>query len=239
MSFSTQTTNTPYFNTRPNSTQTISTQNPTSTQTGPLNFSTTQPAKQEDCQCEDNKPLLPFQSDFARQLHESEVMRRRNPQTRMQREIAVRQPIEYIQQQQTITPKQAISHIPQQVISHTQYPHHTSQEVLQDVIKHNSIENMETDYKSPALEYTPQQALQQPALQHTQHQAISHMQQPALQHTPQQQQVLQYSQQLQQALQPTALQDTQSKMELGYNPCLLYTSPSPRDMRRSRMPSSA
>ena len=23
------------------------------------------------------------------------------------------------------------------------------------------------------------------------------------------------------------------------NPCLLYTSPSPRDMRRSRMPSSA
>ena len=25
----------------------------------------------------------------------------------------------------------------------------------------------------------------------------------------------------------------------GYNNCLLYTSPSPRDMRRSRMPSSA
>ena len=25
----------------------------------------------------------------------------------------------------------------------------------------------------------------------------------------------------------------------GWNPCLLYTSPSPRDMRRSRMPSSA
>ena len=25
----------------------------------------------------------------------------------------------------------------------------------------------------------------------------------------------------------------------GYNSCLLYTSPSPRDMRRSRMPSSA
>ena len=24
-----------------------------------------------------------------------------------------------------------------------------------------------------------------------------------------------------------------------FNPCLLYTSPSPRDMRRSRMPSSA
>ena len=25
----------------------------------------------------------------------------------------------------------------------------------------------------------------------------------------------------------------------GYDSCLLYTSPSPRDMRRSRMPSSA
>ena len=25
----------------------------------------------------------------------------------------------------------------------------------------------------------------------------------------------------------------------AYNSCLLYTSPSPRDMRRSRMPSSA
>ena len=83
LSFSTQTTNTPYFNemTRPNSTKTTSTQNPrqTSTKTGPLNFSTmtTQPAKEEDCQCEDNKSLQPFQSNFARQLHESEVMRRR------------------------------------------------------------------------------------------------------------------------------------------------------------------
>ena len=27
--------------------------------------------------------------------------------------------------------------------------------------------------------------------------------------------------------------------EIGFLPCLLYTSPSPRDMRRSRMPSSA
>ena len=27
--------------------------------------------------------------------------------------------------------------------------------------------------------------------------------------------------------------------QLGYDICLLYTSPSPRDMRRSRMPSSA
>ena len=79
LNFSTQTTNTPYFNTIPNSTQTTSTQNPTSTQTGSLKFSTTQPAKEEDCQCEDNKPLLPFQSNFARQLHESEVMRSRPP----------------------------------------------------------------------------------------------------------------------------------------------------------------
>ena len=29
-----------------------------------------------------------------------------------------------------------------------------------------------------------------------------------------------------------------AKLE-SFNPCLLYTSPSPRDMRRSRMPSSA
>ena len=28
-------------------------------------------------------------------------------------------------------------------------------------------------------------------------------------------------------------------LEASINPCLLYTSPSPRDMRRSRMPSSA
>ena len=27
--------------------------------------------------------------------------------------------------------------------------------------------------------------------------------------------------------------------EMGYQPCLLYTSPSPRDRTRSRMPSSA
>ena len=27
--------------------------------------------------------------------------------------------------------------------------------------------------------------------------------------------------------------------QVSMNPCLLYTSPSPRDMRRSRMPSSA
>ena len=34
---------------------------------------------------------------------------------------------------------------------------------------------------------------------------------------------------------PTAKQQGR----LSLNPCLLYTSPSPRDMRRSRMPSSA
>ena len=36
----------------------------------------TQPAKKEDCHCEDNKPILPFHSNFARQLHEDESMRR-------------------------------------------------------------------------------------------------------------------------------------------------------------------
>ena len=54
----------------------------------------TQPAKEDDCQCEDNKPLPPLQSNFARQLHESELMRRRNPlttQTRIQKEIASNQ----------------------------------------------------------------------------------------------------------------------------------------------------
>ena len=30
-----------------------------------------------------------------------------------------------------------------------------------------------------------------------------------------------------------------AELERLTNPCLLYTSPSPRDMRRSRMPSSA
>ena len=34
-----------------------------------------------------------------------------------------------------------------------------------------------------------------------------------------------------------SLQDTQERCKA--NTCLLYTSPSPRDMRRSRMPSSA
>ena len=45
---------------------------------------------------------------------------------------------------------------------------------------------------------------------------------------------------------PIDSRDLAKNMELiknGYNkdilPCLLYTSPSPRDMRRSRMPSSA
>ena len=88
MNFPTQTTNTPYINTRFNSTQTLSTQNPKSTQT--------EPAKEEDCQCEDMKPLLPFQSNFARQLHESS--KRRNPEIRMQ----------------TRPQQKALSHAPQQ-----------------------------------------------------------------------------------------------------------------------------
>jgi hypothetical protein len=39
---------------------------------------------------------------------------------------------------------------------------------------------------------------------------------------------------------PTHLRDFISEMREGiYNPCLLYTSPSPRDRQKSRMPSSA
>ena len=34
-------------------------------------------------------------------------------------------------------------------------------------------------------------------------------------------------------------EDVPVAVEETYNGCLLYTSPSPRDMRRSRMPSSA
>ena len=34
------------------------------------------------------------------------------------------------------------------------------------------------------------------------------------------------------------IQDTEIRVS-GDNPCLLYTSPSPRDLRKSRMPSSA
>ena len=36
-----------------------------------------------------------------------------------------------------------------------------------------------------------------------------------------------------------AVEDYPIESNIGYYPCLLYTSPSPRDMRRSRMPSSA
>ena len=39
---------------------------------------------------------------------------------------------------------------------------------------------------------------------------------------------------------PTRLEtDSKAAFDLSYNPCLLYTSPSPRDKRQSRMPSSA
>ena len=123
LNFSTQTTNTPpsYFNTRPNSTQTT---------TSRQNSTSTQPAKEEDCQCEDNKSIQTFQSNFATQLHESSS--RRNPEIRMQREIAVRP-------QQTITPKQAISHVPQQ-----------QQQQQQHALSPTRQKNMEIDYQSPA-----------------------------------------------------------------------------------------
>ena len=66
------------------------------TKARPLNFSTqstnasypnqinikTECKKEEDCQCEMeeiNQSLVSFQSNFARQFHESEVMRRRSP----------------------------------------------------------------------------------------------------------------------------------------------------------------
>ena len=81
---------------------------------------------EKDCQCEDNKPLLPFQSNFAIQLHENEVMRR-NPlttQNRIQRETASNQrpqyPIEYIKQQSmSHTPQQALQHSQQQALQYT------------------------------------------------------------------------------------------------------------------------
>ena len=38
---------------------------------------------------------------------------------------------------------------------------------------------------------------------------------------------------------PPTRMDEETLKEEGYYACLLYTSPSPRDMRRSRMPSSA
>ena len=76
---SNQTTNTPYFNEMTTQTRPSSTQN---TNTSYNNLMDTQ--HEEDCQCEDNKPLLPFQSDFARQLHENDVMRR-NPLTTQNR----------------------------------------------------------------------------------------------------------------------------------------------------------
>ena len=121
----------------------------------------TQHEKEENCQCKDNKPILPFHSNFARQLHENEVMRRRTPVARenriesqteiasnrrpQQMEIAYNEqyPIEYIKQQ-------TISNTPQQALKH-------SQQALQH--------------------------LQQQALQHSQQQALQHSQQQALQYT--------------------------------------------------------
>ena len=38
---------------------------------------------------------------------------------------------------------------------------------------------------------------------------------------------------------PAQIQPASLDLRLGYKACLLYTSPSPRDKRQSRMPSSA
>ena len=124
---------------------------------------------------------------------------RRPPQTRLQREIAVRHPIQYTQQKVISHAPQQQQHVSQQAIT-SQRPHTRQQNALSPTIQ----TNMEIDYQSPALQ------------QQQEHGALQYTQKPALQYSPPQ--VLQYSQQLQQALQPTSLQDTQSKMELDYNP---------------------
>ena len=41
------------------------------------------------------------------------------------------------------------------------------------------------------------------------------------------------------ALKPQNLAEVMAELKDNLNPCLLYTSPSPRDRQRSRMPSSA
>ena len=157
--------------TRPSSTQ--------NTNTSYNNLMDTQ--HEEDCQCEDNKPLLPFQSDFARQLHESEVMRRRNPlttQNRIQREIASNQrqlqqsqptqhPIEYTQQQTISHTPQQQQHVPQQnALQYTKPPaiehnQQTSQQALQytrpsPVIEHNQQISQHV-LQQKAISYAPQQ----------------------------------------------------------------------------------
>ena len=131
MNFSTQTTNTPYFNTIPNSTQTrplnLSNQN---TNTSYNNMMDTQPAKGEDCQCEDNKPLLPFQSNFARQLYESEVMRSRPPlatdnRTHQQMRIELNEPrhqIDYNQRNSLQYTSPLIHKTPQQIAYNERRP---------------------------------------------------------------------------------------------------------------------
>ena len=93
------------------SNQSTNTQYPpqTSTQTESRTFSNqstnTQHKNVEDCQCETeeiNQPLIPFQSNFARQLHQNEVMRQNSTslplqtnnidQTPQQMEIGYDQP---------------------------------------------------------------------------------------------------------------------------------------------------
>ena len=125
----------------------------------------------------------------------------RNPEIRMQTRPQ-QKAISHAPQQHV--PQQAIT--PQNVISHTQ------QQDLQHALSPTIQTNMEIDYQSPALQQ----------LEYKQHEALQHTQKPALQYSPQQQHLVLHQplQQQQQhlALQPTALQDTQSKMELGYNP---------------------
>ena len=72
---------------------------------------------------ETNKPILPYQSNFARQLHENEVMQRRN-QVATQNRIQSQMEIAYNEPQQAIshTPQQAISHTPQQDLQHALQP---------------------------------------------------------------------------------------------------------------------
>ena len=38
---------------------------------------------------------------------------------------------------------------------------------------------------------------------------------------------------------PDFMRDFDTDIDYGFTPCLLYTSPSPRDRQKSRMPSSA
>ena len=144
------------------------------TQTRPLNLSNQNTntsynnlmdtQHEEDCQCEDNKSIQPFQSNFARQLHENEVMRRTPVarENRIQTEIASNQrpqqmeiayneqyPIEYIKQQ-------TISHTPQQALQHSQQ----QEEQKGEPEKHPQQQQMEIAFnKQYPIEYIKQQSI--------------------------------------------------------------------------------